>query len=162
MKLTPNFYLEEFTNSNYAARHGIKNIPSPQIQQNLQVLANALEQVRALLGTPVKISSGYRNMELNRAIGGSSNSAHMLGYAADFDSNSYGTPKQIVKAIKDSGIEYDQLICEGGWVHISFDPKQRNQTLTATFKNGKATYSEFVWWIFSHLTNYTLTQGWLF
>jgi hypothetical protein len=47
-------------------------------------------------------------------------------------------------------------------VHISFDPKQRNQTLTATFKNGKATYSEFVWWIFSHLTNFTLTQERLF
>jgi zinc D-Ala-D-Ala carboxypeptidase len=144
MKLTPNFYLAEFTNSNYATRHGIKNIPSSQIKQNLQVLANGLEEVRALLGTPILISSGYRNLELNRAIGGSNNSSHMLGYAADFDSNAYGTPKQIVKAIKDSNIEYDQLIEEGNWVHISFDPKQRNQTLSATFKNGKATYRNFV------------------
>jgi putative chitinase len=144
MKLTPNFYLAEFTNSNYATRHGIKNTPSSQIKQNLQVLANGLEEVRTLLAKPISISSGYRNLELNRAMGGSNNSAHMLGYAADFDSNEYGTPKQIVKAIKDSNIEYDQLINEGDWVHISFDPKQRNQTYTATFKNGKATYSEFV------------------
>lgn len=142
--ITPNFYLAEFTNSNYATRHGIKNIPSPQVRQNIQVLANGLEQVRALLAAPISISSGYRNLELNRAIGGGSNSAHMLGYAADFDSNAYGTPKEIVEAIKNSNIEYDQLINEGDWVHISFDPKQRNQTLTATFKNGKAIYSDFL------------------
>jgi hypothetical protein len=140
MKLTPNFYLAEFTKSNYATRHGIKNIPSPKVMQNLQVLANGLEQVRELLGTPIAISSGYRCMELNRALGGSKNSAHMLGYAADFDSNAYGMPLDIVKAIINSEIEFDQLIEEGEWVHISFDPKMRGEALIATFKNGKASY----------------------
>ena len=141
MKLTPHFYLDEFTSSGYAERHSIKNIPSPQVKQNLQVLASGLEQVRLLLGHPISITSGYRNMELNRAIGGSSNSAHMLGYAADFQCYGFGTPKQIVAMLKGK-IQYDQLICEGGWVHISFDPKMRNQTMNATFKNGKAAYSE--------------------
>lgn len=145
MKLTEHFYLEEFTQSDYALRHGIKNIPSPKVKQNLQVLANGLEEVRALLGKPIFITSGYRGIDLNRAIGGAATSAHTLGYAADFVCHSYGTPEQITDAIKDSGIEYDQLICEGTWVHISFDPKQRNQTLRALFDHrGKATYTAFV------------------
>lgn len=145
MKLTEHFYLEEFTQSDYALRHGIKNIPSPKVRQNLQVLANGLEEVRALLGKPIFITSGYRGIDLNRAIGGAATSAHTLGYAADFVCRSYGTPEQITDAIKDSDIEYDQLICEGTWVHISFDPKQRNQTLRALFDHrGKATYTAFV------------------
>lgn len=144
-QLTEHFYLEEFTQSDYALRHGIRNIPSPKVKQNLQVLANGLEQVRDLLGNPIFIKSGYRGIDLNRAIGGVTNSAHVTGYAADFVCHSYGTPEQITDAIMKSDIEYDQLICEGTWVHISFDPKQRNQTLRALFdQRGKATYTVFV------------------
>ena len=142
MKLTPNFYLSELIESDYAERHGIKNIPGPAVQQNLMVLASGLECVRAILGAPLTIISGYRNTELNRGIGGVSTSAHLTGFAADFKSRAFGTPKAIVEKIKNSGIKYDQLIGEGSWVHISFDPKMRQQTMSAIFKNGKAVYSE--------------------
>lgn len=141
MKLTQNFYLAEFTASQTAERHGIKNIPSPEIKQNLIKVSEGLEEIRQLLGNlPIQISSGYRNPELNRRIGGARKSHHMQGWAADFTCWSYGKPIDIVKAIKNSGIEYDQLIEEGSWVHISFKPSYRNQTLIADFKNGKATY----------------------
>jgi zinc D-Ala-D-Ala carboxypeptidase len=145
MQLTQHFHLSEFTDSNYATRHGIKNLPSPNIIGNLKTLAEALERVRKLLGYPISISSGYRNPELNRGIGGASQSAHLYGYAADFICPQFGTPKEIVKYLKYSGIKYDQVICEGGkWIHLSVDPRMRNNTLTATFKNGKASYQEFV------------------
>ena len=145
MKLTPHFYLDEFTSSGYAERHSIKNIPSPQVKQNLQVLASGLEQVRLLLGHPISITSGYRCLELNRAIGGSGKSAHMLGYAADFKCYGFGSPEQITQAIKNSEIVYDQLICEGAWVHISFEPQYRQQTLRALFdERGRATYKAFI------------------
>jgi zinc D-Ala-D-Ala carboxypeptidase len=145
MKLSDNFYLAEFTQSDTALRLGIKNIPSPSIMGNLKKLADGLEKVRALLGHPITVSSGYRSPTLNRAIGGSENSAHCLGYAADIKCWKFGTPDEIVRKIKDSGIQVDQVIAEGNWTHISFAPAMRNQYLRALFDNkGKATYREFV------------------
>lgn len=142
MKLTENFTLEELTFSQTAIRKGINNEPSETVKRNLKVLAEGLERVRGILLSPVRISSGYRSSELNKLIGGSSKSAHMDGYAADFTSK-FGNPESIVRTLKLHGIKCDQCICEGTWVHISFDPKMRNQFLTATFNNGVASYSEF-------------------
>lgn len=142
MKLTEHFTLEELTFSQTAVRKGIDNEPSEAVKRNLRTLAEGLERVRAILIYPIRISSGYRSFYLNKAIGGSITSAHMDGYAADFTSN-FGTPNEIVRTLKRHGIQCDQCICEGTWVHISFDPKMRNQFLTATFNNGVASYSEF-------------------
>lgn len=142
-KLTDHFTLEELTFSQEAIRKGINNEPSETIKRNLQVLATNMEKVRAVLLSPIHISSGYRSAKLNSAVGGSAKSAHMDGYAADFTSPYFGDPKAIVRTLKRNGIKCDQCIMEGTWVHISFDPKMRNQFLTATFNNGVATYSEF-------------------
>lgn len=145
MKLTEHFDLSEFTVSDTALRTGIKNIPSPNQIGNLKILAEGLEQVRNLLNNPLFITSGYRSPTLNRFIGGSATSAHCQGYAADFKCPSFGKPVDIVAKIKDSGIKYDQLINEGVWVHLSFAPEMRQQTLSALFDNkGKATYRPFV------------------
>ena len=43
---------------------------------------------------------------------------------------------------QDSEIGFDQLIREGTWVHVSFDPKMRGQILTAKFVGGIAHYTE--------------------
>ena len=142
MKLSPNFTLDDFTNSEYAILHGINNTPSAIVLNNLRNTAASLELVRELLDTPIHISSGYRSPTLNRAIGGSSTSAHCLGFAVDFTSRYYGDCKAICKAIMASTIKYDQLIYEGTWVHISFDPKYRGKDLTATFNRGKVTYTK--------------------
>lgn len=145
MQLSTNFHLSELTISQTATRLGINNTPSPTVIQHLTVLAEGLEEVRSLLKKPMFISSGYRSLELNRKIGGSATSDHVNGYAADFTCNQFGTPKEIVRAIKNAGIAYDQLICEGNdWVHVSFSPKNRRQTLLATFEGRRVTYSTFV------------------
>ena len=143
MKLTENFTLEELTFSQTATRKGIDNEPSDTVKANLQVLAQGLERIRAILLCPIHISSGYRSPALNRAIGGSAKSAHMDGYAADITAPKFGTPNEIVRALKRHGIKCDQCIMEGTWVHISFAPAMRNQFMTATFNNGVATYSEY-------------------
>lgn len=144
MKLTENFSLEEFTQSDTALRLGIKNIASPNIIGNLKTLADGLEQVRKVLGYPLFINSGYRSPELNKAVGGASTSAHVQGYAADFTCRKFGTPDEIVTVLKKSGIKYDQVIAEGTWTHISFDPKMRQETLRALFSCGKVTYKAFI------------------
>jgi len=143
MKLTEHFSLDELVFSQTAVRKGIKNEPSEAVKKNLQVLANNLERVRAILLSPLHVSSAYRSPDLNKALGGSKTSAHMDGYAADFIAPAFGNPESIVRALKRSMLPVDQCIMEGTWVHISFAPAMRNQFLTATFTNGKATYHTF-------------------
>ena len=134
MKLSDFFTLEEFVTSQTATRKGIDNTPPPEVIDRLKATAAKLELVRAFLGKPLLISSGYRSPALNKAIGGAANSAHVLGYAADFICPGYGDPLAVCKAIKASGLKFDQVIEEGTWVHLSFDPRMRGQILT---KSGK-------------------------
>ena len=123
-QLTKNFTLEEFTDSQTAARKGIANVPSvgsPE-RANLQRTAEVMEDVRALLGNkPILISSGYRSPQVNAAVGGSKSSAHMSGLAVDFSCPGFGTPKAICHKLhshmKELGV--DQLIHEyDTWVHL--------------------------------------------
>lgn len=144
MQLTPHFSLEELTASDTAERLAIDNTPSTEVQTHLQVLAQGLERVRALLGGPLLISSGYRCPSLNKAIGGARDSAHLQGYAADFVCPTYGTPFKVARALAASSLPFDQVIAEGSWVHVSFDPRARRQVLTAHFGPGGATYTEGV------------------
>lgn len=141
-QLTQHFALEELTFSSTAQRLGIDNTPDLGTVAHLTRLAMGLEQIRALLGVPMHIDSGYRCPALNKAVGGVPNSAHVDGYAADFIAPDYGSPTAIARAIAGSGIRFDQCIVEANaWVHVSFDPRMRHQALTATFGPNGATYS---------------------
>lgn len=142
MKISVHFDLDEATASDTAVRKGIDNTPSDTVLQNMRAAAASLELVRALLLVPVLINSWFRCLLLNRAIGSSDTSAHVEGWAIDFKAPAFGTPKVICEAIIKAGIKFDQLIFEGTWVHISFDPRMRMQVLSATFVNGKARYTK--------------------
>jgi zinc D-Ala-D-Ala carboxypeptidase len=140
-QLTAHFSLEELTFSSTAQRLGIDNTPDAEAVQRLMVCAMGLEKIRALLGAPLHIDSGYRCPALNKAVGGVAKSAHVDGYAADFICPDYGSPLMIARAIAGSDIAFDQCICEGTWCHVSFDPKNRHQLLTAHFGPGGTTYT---------------------
>lgn len=131
MWLSPHFTLDELTLSETAERLGLDNKPGADVLANLKRTAMGLEGVRVRLGgAPIIVSSGYRAPAVNRAIGGSANSQHMTGQAADFTSPRFGTPRQIVDALVDSDVPYDQLILEfGRWVHISFADSPRRMAL---------------------------------
>lgn len=144
MQLTEHFSLSELTNSSTAQRKGIDNSAPQAIVENLKLLAGGLEKVRSLLGSPLHIDSGYRCPALNSAVGGAGHSAHMDGYAADFTCAPFGTPLEIVKAVISSDIDYDKIIEEGTWVHISFAPSLCKLTMTAHFGPNGTTYSKGV------------------
>lgn len=122
--LTPNFTLSELTNSETADRHGIDNQPDPMQLANLTRLANLLEQIRAWVRKPVLVTSGLRTLPVNRAVGSKDTSQHIKGCAADIKVSGM-TPDQLVRAILNSGISFDQCIREfakpngSGWTHIS-------------------------------------------
>ena len=128
MQLSPHFTLAELTVSQSAARLGIDNNPPPSVIKALERTALGLEGVRMLLGAPVLVSSGYRSPALNKAIGGAKNSQHMTGQAVDFICPGFGSPRQIVKTLDNSGMQFDQCILEfDRWVHLSFSDKPRRQ-----------------------------------
>lgn len=135
MMLSPHFALAEFAVSDTASRRGIDNTPPGHVIPALTRTALGLEAVRVRLGTaPITITSGYRSLPLNRLIGSRDSSQHVLGEAADFICPRFGTPKEIVAAMRDSGIPFDQLILEyagkgAGWVHVSFTDNPRRMAL---------------------------------
>lgn len=133
--LSPHFSLEELTFSQTAARLGLDNTPGPDELAALKRTALGLEGVRIRLGgAPVVISSGYRSPLVNDAVGSRRTSQHIDGEAADFTAPRFGTPRQVVDALADSDVPYDQLILEyagsgRGWVHISFRASPRRMAL---------------------------------
>lgn len=136
MQLTAHFSFEELTISEYAQRHGIPNNPPPGIVDNLKITANGMEKVRDVLGgSPIHVNSGYRSPMVNSQIGGAKNSAHCTGFACDFIAPYFGSTYIVAVAISQSAIQFDQLILEYGWVHISFAPTMRMQMLTKKSAN---------------------------
>jgi hypothetical protein len=131
MFITPNFTLEEMIVSQVASREGLDNTPSQQVISNLHLLCDALEQVRALFGLPVIISSGYRSPALNKRIGGSPRSQHLRGLAADFEIFGISN-REVVRQVSASAVSFDQIILEfDSWVHLSVTPDvPRREVLT--------------------------------
>ena len=143
---SPNFSMDELTHSDTAARHGIDNTPNDNEKENLYKLAMEMEDVRELLNNkPIFASSGYRCLALNELLGSKKTSAHTKGLAADLTCRQYGTPNEIVFALINSSIPYDQVILEfNRWVHISFCEDQetpRRQALIIN-KQGTMLYSD--------------------
>ena len=137
MQLTPHFSLAELT----VTKTKLDNTPSKEVIEVLRTTAFYMEKVRELLGNvAITVNSGYRSPDVNRAVGGTSNSSHTYGYAVDF--TAYGhTPLTISNILSKSNLKFDQLIYEKTWVHISFDPRMRGNILTL---KGKGKYLSLI------------------
>ena len=131
--LSANFTLGELIHSPTAAVRRIDNTPGPKEIAALRMLAtNVLQPVRDHFDAPVIVTSGFRADALNRAIGGSRTSQHVLGEAADFTVR--GHSNFAVCRWMERNLNYDQLIYEfgeNGWIHCGYSPRHRNQELTA-------------------------------
>lgn len=129
MQLTRHFSLAELT----ATSHPYDNVPSVEIVARLQLLALALEQIRAAWGgLPVRVSSGYRSLLVNRAADGTSTSSHLSGWAADiFPPSSIAQldAAAVLYELQERGeIRFDQvLIYPGAQLHVSIDPRARGE-----------------------------------
>jgi hypothetical protein len=154
MKLSEHLSLSEVIRSETAKRNGISNMPTEQHIANFKLLAeNVFEPIRNHFRCPIHISSGYRSIELNRAVKGSLTSQHCQGEAIDIDMDGSAngvTNKMVFDYIKDN-LEFDQLIWEFGtsqnpdWIHVSYEStgKQRKQILKAIRVNGSTQYSPY-------------------
>ena len=125
--VTMHFTIEELYASATAKAKCINNKPNTQQMINLIYLASyVLEPLRVAMNEPIKIGSGFRSKELNKAVGGVSNSQHMKGQAADLCiDGDLKKGRKWFNYIKDH-LPFDQLIWEKNpktgscWVHVSF------------------------------------------
>jgi hypothetical protein len=141
MMLGKYFSLDEFVLSQTATRLGINNRPPHHVVDKLRALVvNVLDPLRDQLGRSIRISSGYRILELNQAIGGARTSQHIMGEACDLTVQGM-TPYQVCEEIIRLKLPFDQLIHEfGSWVHVSYVPDGRREVLTAKRVGKKTVY----------------------
>ena len=142
-KLSKNFTLEELINSPTAKSKKINNKPNKEVIENLTNLAqNILQPIRDKWNAPIVITSGYRSVELNKAVGGSPTSQHRTGDAADIRTKSdeeidnLALFNMIKRMIEEAKIVVGQLIWQYGtkngpdWIHVSNPSnKHKNQVL---------------------------------
>lgn len=146
------FTLAEFTRSATAQDKGLDNTPSPEHRANLDCLVRELMDplreawaVRCAnegWGNPgIVITSGYRGFRLNKAVCGSTTSAHCVGFAAD-TVPANGRLKEYKNFCREflNTRAFDQMISEQeddrgvpAWIHIGYknrEGQQRKQLLT--------------------------------
>ena len=152
MNLSDNLSLAEATSSATALRKGIANKPTQQHLLNLKEVAlHIFQPCREHFGKPLRVTSGYRSEELNKAIGGSSKSQHSKGEALDMQSTKGYTNKELFTYIKDH-LNFDQLIGEFpdnvgeyAWVHCSYKKEGNRGEVLIAYKdeNNKTKYTKW-------------------
>ena len=140
------FTFDELIHSDTADRLGIDNSPTSGAIQCIDgLVTNVLDNLRDGWGRPIIVTSGYRCKELNAAVGGTHNSQHLKGQAADIVSDDFEAFRRFVRRwCKDN--EFDQCIFEhksrrevdgrnvvssdSEWIHISYvEGRNRRQML---------------------------------
>lgn len=127
------FHHDELIHSATADRLGIDNTPTDDAEVALQRLVDeVLDPLRELLGVPIRITSGYRSLNLNRAVKSRDSSQHVAttarGAAADFKVRGLSS-EDVVRRLAASDIVFDQAIwyhaSRGGHCHVAAAPRSR-------------------------------------
>lgn len=121
MRISENFTLEEF-----ACPH------CGEVSVDVRLLA-AVQAIRSQLNEPVRILSGFRCATHNQAVGGASDSRHLIGQAADIGCEDFEKALALARGLSTvNGIGIDR---ERGMLHIDVRKEPRVQWL---YVNGKA------------------------
>ena len=130
----PNFKYKEFVKSDTAIRLGISNTPNKNQWRSVEVLTrNILQPLRDKFGR-IRITSGFRSEELNKAINGATPSDHCIGEAADIELINSDTSLVEMATWIDKNLSYKKLVCEyfpNGWIHISYSKGENKKILLA-------------------------------
>lgn len=116
-----NFTFAEMCKSETAVEMGIPNVPTgDEFIYMGQLVLNVLQPARDWVKAPIRINSGYRCEELNKAVEGVANSQHMKGQAADITTGTRTGNIGLFDWMRDN-VPYDQIILEKGgqWIHVS-------------------------------------------
>ena len=135
------FNLKEFERSSVADKYNIDNTIPKELVPHIEELIDFLNPIREAWGKPIIVTSGYRCNELNKKVGGVSNSAHTIGYGVDLVSGDFSVFSNFIKSYFQSHpeVKFDQVIIERSgksqWIHIGLynkDNKQRGMVFGVT------------------------------
>ncbi|MDR1372291.1 MAG: hypothetical protein LBJ17_04080 [Dysgonamonadaceae bacterium] len=128
IRLTKNFMLKEFavTSANYGEVKEEQAAGCLEYQENLLHLCQfILQPLREYIGK-VTVTSGYRNPVVNRIVGGSENSYHMRGMAADIITDENMSAFMYIKRWK----LYTELILHKTFIHVALKPVIKGEKLS--------------------------------
>ena len=135
------FNLKEFERSSVADKYNIDNTIPKELVPHIEELIDFLNPIREVWGKPIIVTSGYRCNELNKKVGGVSNSAHTIGYGVDLQSGDFRVFSNFIKSyfMSHPEVKFDQVIIERSgksqWIHIGLynkDNKQRGMVFGVT------------------------------
>ena len=116
------FTISELLKSNTALKHKLWNGAPKEAEENLRALVDeVLDPLREAYGKPIRVNSGYRCPRLNNLVGGSPNSQHMRGEAADIqpvDGNE--ADLEVLAQFLIANGKFDQLILYPTFIHVSY------------------------------------------
>ena len=116
------FTISELLKSNTALKHKLWNGAPKEAEENLRALVNeVLDPLREDYDKPIRVNSGYRCPRLNNLVGGSPNSQHMRGEAADIqpvDGNE--ADLEVLAQFLIASGKFDQLILYPTFIHVSY------------------------------------------
>lgn len=120
------FTLRELVKSATAEQLGLANTPAVcEVAALERLVLYVLDPLREWFGAPITVTSGYRSVAVNKAVGGAKTSQHLRGEAADITGGSRSANKRLFEHVRDA-LPFDQLIWEKGgdegpdWVHVSY------------------------------------------
>lgn len=117
----------------------LSNVPSAWAEIcNIMETASKLQQIRDVFGQPIKVNSGYRTLEVNKAVGGAKASAHMRGLAADITARKKRDNRRLLTVINEMAddLKFDQVIIYTRgtrtiqWIHIGWREENPRGMLT--------------------------------
>ena len=129
------FSIAEFLRSDAADKYQVSNMPADEellaVLNNINALVNnVLDPLRAMIGRPIIITSGYRSQQVNELVGGSKTSQHLSGKAADIHIKGY-TIQQMYNVYLTIQMycDFDQLIFypSKNFIHVSWDGDKNRQ-----------------------------------
>lgn len=91
-------------------------------------LIEMLQKTREYLGKPIKITSGVRCYAHNIAVGGSANSSHLRGYAADIQCETSDHRWKLVMGLMASG-GFNRIGPKDKFVHVDMDYEKTHYRL---------------------------------
>lgn len=101
--VSPHFSLAEVLTTN---RPALQTTLMSFELKNVMLMASIMESVRAILQRPIVVNSWFRSPALNRAVGGVQTSAHLKGFAVDFNVS----PAEFRRVAQSESFFYDQAI----------------------------------------------------
>lgn len=112
------FSFDELTHTDTGISNSIPICETNPVLHNLIILRTVLNVIRGIMRCPIWINSGFRNREVNEAVGGVPFSNHTLGRAADISCDNLSELAFLCKCLREQEILAECVVHET-YIHIA-------------------------------------------